>query len=44
LLLGTRVLASLPFAFAGILVVSIVLVIIADTVLRQRPPRRVLDE
>ena len=43
LLLGTLGLASLPFVFAGILVLSIVLVLISDALLRQRPARRVLD-
>jgi len=43
LLLGTLGLASLPFVFAAILVLSIVLVLISDTLLRQRPARRVLD-
>ena len=42
-LLGTLGLGSLPFVFAGILVLSIVLVLISDDMLRQRPPRRVLD-
>jgi predicted MFS family arabinose efflux permease len=42
-LLGTLGLGSLPFVFAGILVLSIVLVLISDDLLRQRPPRRVLD-
>jgi predicted MFS family arabinose efflux permease len=36
-------LQSLPFVFAGILVLSIVLVIVSDVVLRQQPPRRVVD-
>lgn len=43
LLLGTLGLLALPFTFSGILLVSIVLVLISDVVLRQRPPRRVLD-
>ncbi|MHC5797598.1 MFS transporter [Lacisediminihabitans sp. FW035] len=43
LLLGTLGLAALPFAFAGILVLSIALVLASDAILRQRPPRRVLD-
>jgi predicted MFS family arabinose efflux permease len=43
LLLGTLGLAALPFAFAGILVLSLALVIASDAILRQRPPRRVLD-
>ena len=43
LLLGTLGLASLPFVFAGILVLSIVLVLTSDALLRQRPARRVLD-
>ena len=42
-LLGTLGLGSLPFVFAGILLLSIVLVLISDALLRQRPPRRVLD-
>ena len=42
-LLGRLGLGSLPFVDAGILVVSIVLVIISDALLRQRPPRRVVD-
>ena len=42
-LLGTLGLGSLPFVFAGILVLSIVLVLISDALLRQRPARRVLD-
>ena len=43
LLLDTLGLGWLPFVFAGILVLSIVLVLISDALLRQRPPRRVLD-
>jgi DHA1 family inner membrane transport protein len=43
LLLGTLGLGSLPFVYAGILVLSIALVIVSQLVLRQRPPRRVLD-
>ncbi|QNE47851.1 MFS transporter [Glaciihabitans sp. INWT7] len=43
LLLGTLGLGSLPFVYAGILVLSIALVIASQLVLRQRPPRRVLD-
>ncbi len=42
-LLGSLGLGSLPFVFAGILLVSIVLVLVSDALLRQRPPRRVLD-
>ena len=42
-LLDTLGLGSLPFVFAGILVLSIVLVLVSDALLRQRPHRRVLD-
>ena len=43
ILLDTLGLGSLPFVFVGILVLSIVLVIVSDALLRQRPPRRVVD-
>jgi DHA1 family inner membrane transport protein len=36
-------LAALPWVFSGILVLSIVLVIISDALLRQQPPRRVVE-
>ena len=42
-LLGTLGLGSLPFVFAGILVLSVLLVLISDALLRQRPPHRVVD-
>lgn len=42
-LLDTVGLASLPFAFAGIVLLAIVLVLAADFLLRQRPPRRAAD-
>jgi DHA1 family inner membrane transport protein len=43
LLLDSLGLGALPFVFAGILVLSLVLVVVSDALLRQRPPRRVLD-
>lgn len=43
MLLDSLGLAALPFVFAGILVLAIVLVLASDAVLKQRPPRRVLD-
>ncbi|MCU1584907.1 MAG: transporter [Microbacteriaceae bacterium] len=43
LLLDSLGLDSLPFVFAGILVLSIVLVLVSDALLRQRPARKVLE-
>ncbi len=42
-LLDTLGLGSLPVVFSGILVLSIMLVLVSDALLRQRPPRRVVD-
>jgi len=47
-LVGSLVLAgfgltTLPWVFLGILVIAIVLVIVSDALLRQRPPRRVIE-
>lgn len=43
LLLDSLGLGALPFVFCGILVFSIVLVVISDALLRQRPRRRVIE-
>jgi predicted MFS family arabinose efflux permease len=43
LLLDSLGLDSLPFVFAGILVLSIVLVLLSDALLRQQPMRKVLE-
>jgi DHA1 family inner membrane transport protein len=43
LLLETSGLHSLPFVDAGILVLSIALILVSDALLKQRPPRRVVE-
>jgi predicted MFS family arabinose efflux permease len=43
LLLDSLGLRSLPFVFIGILAVSIVLVLVSDALLRQRPAQKVLE-